>query len=154
MAAAGDHLDFSRPVALMLMGVLGHIEEHADATAIVRRLLVSLSPGSCLVHYDCTDDNADLVKAQDNYNQITGALPYILRSPEEITSYYEGLELLAPGIVSCPLWRPGPDPDPDPRFPQYTGAPREASPARHSPDLPTSAEHHPLLLFPRNPSGQ
>ncbi|MFF5304793.1 SAM-dependent methyltransferase [Streptomyces sp. NPDC013161] len=119
LAAARDHLDLSQPVALMLMGVMGHIEDHADATAIVRRLLAGLSPGSYFVHYDCTDTSVDLVKAQDNYNRINGVLPYILRSPDEIASYYEGLELLAPGIVSCPLWRPDLNPKPDPADPDH-----------------------------------
>ncbi|MGW3308299.1 SAM-dependent methyltransferase [Streptomyces sp. NPDC001073] len=117
LAAAHDHLDLSQPVALMLMGVLGHIEDHAEATAIVRRLLADLAAGSCLVHYDRTDTSAALIKAQDEYNRCASALPYILRSPAEIAEYYDGLELLAPGIVSCPLWRPELNPKPDPDDP-------------------------------------
>jgi hypothetical protein len=44
-------------------------------------------------------------QAQDAYNE-SGAVPYNLRSVEEITSFFDGLELLDPGVVSVPLWRP------------------------------------------------
>ncbi|MFM9540106.1 SAM-dependent methyltransferase [Streptomyces turgidiscabies] len=98
-------LHFGRPVALMLMGILGHIEDFAEATAIVRQLLAPLPPGSYLVHYDGIDIDPGLVKAQAHYNN-SGALPYVLRSREQLAAFYEGLELLEPRIVSCPLWRP------------------------------------------------
>jgi hypothetical protein len=39
-------------------------------------------------------------------------VPYTLRSPEEIASFFDGLELVEPGVVSCPLWRPDPDDGP------------------------------------------
>ncbi|MGW1787050.1 SAM-dependent methyltransferase, partial [Streptomyces sp. NPDC002143] len=104
---AAATLDFNQPIALMLMGILGHIEDYAEATAIVRRLIASLPSGSHLVHYDGTNTDADLMKAQAGYDD-TGAVPYVLRSPEQIATYYTGLDLLEPGIVSCPLWRPEP----------------------------------------------
>jgi hypothetical protein len=150
LAAARDHLDFSQPVALMLMGVLGHIEDHAVATEIVRRFQADLPAGSYFMHYDRTDTDADLAKAQDGYNRIVDALPYILRSPDQIASYYEGLELLDPGIVSCPLWRPDPDPDNSPRYTDiYGGVAREAQ--------PRCADHRryrPPAPVPRNTSDQ
>ncbi|EGX59200.1 MULTISPECIES: SAM-dependent methyltransferase [Streptomyces] len=112
---AAATLDFKEPIALMLMGILGHIEDYAEATAIVRHLLASLPSGSYLVHYDGTNTDADLLKAQAGYDN-TGAVPYVLRSPEQIAAYYEGLELLKPGIVSCPLWRPDPEASPEPTY--------------------------------------
>ncbi len=42
----------------------------------------------------------------------TGAVPYQLRTPEEIASFFDGLELVEPGIVSCPRWRPDPGAEP------------------------------------------
>jgi hypothetical protein len=104
---AGKVLDFAQPVALMLMGILGHVQDHEEARTIVRRLRAALCPGSYFVHYDSTDTDAALQEAQQGYDD-TGAVPYVLRSPEQISAYYEGLELLEPGIVSCPLWRPEP----------------------------------------------
>ncbi|MFD0437298.1 SAM-dependent methyltransferase [Streptomyces chartreusis] len=113
LRSAARTLDFNQPVALMLMGILGHIEDYAEAMAIVRHLLAVLPSGSYFVHYDGTNTDADLMKAQAGYDD-TGAIPYVLRSPEQIAAYYEGLEVLAPGIVSCPLWRPEPGTDPEP----------------------------------------
>jgi hypothetical protein len=106
-------LDFTKPVALMLMGILGHIQDFDQATSIVRRLQSALPSGSCMVHYDGIDTDAGLTQAQQDYDD-TGAIPYVLRSPEQLAVYYEGLDLLEPGIVSCPLWRPEPDTSPEP----------------------------------------
>ena len=119
-----DTLDFGQPVALMLMGILGHIQDYAEAMAIVRHLLAALPAGSYFVHYDGTDTDAGLKKAQAGYDD-TGAVPYILRSPEQLAALYEGLDLLEPGIVSCPLWRPAPGTTPEPTY-IYGGIGRKA----------------------------
>ncbi|MFF7884530.1 SAM-dependent methyltransferase [Streptomyces sp. NPDC007896] len=111
--AASRILDFGQPVALMLMGILGHIQDYEEAKSIVRTLQAALPSGSYFVHYDSTDTDAALKQAQQGYDD-TGAVPYVLRSPEQITAYYEGLELIEPGIVSCPLWRPEPGTAPEP----------------------------------------
>jgi hypothetical protein len=105
LAEAAKTLDFGEPVALMLMGILGHIQDYDEARVIVRRLLDALPSGSYLVHYDGIDTDEQLKTAQQGYDD-TGAIPYVLRSPDQITRYFDGLELLEPGIVSCPLWRP------------------------------------------------
>ncbi|MFJ5895623.1 SAM-dependent methyltransferase [Streptomyces sp. NPDC093064] len=110
---AGKILDFDQPVALMLMGILGHIQDYEEAKSIVRRLQAALPSGSCFVHYDSTDTDRALKEAQQGYDD-TGAVPYVLRSPEQLVAYYEGLELFEPGIVSCPLWRPEPGGRPEP----------------------------------------
>jgi hypothetical protein len=104
---AGQVLDFTKPIALMLMGILGHIQDHGEAISIVRRLQDALCPGSYFLHYDGTDASTQLKEAQQGYDN-TGALPYVLRSPQQIAAFYEGLDVLEPGIVSCPLWRPEP----------------------------------------------
>ena len=111
--AASRILDFDQPLALMLMGILGHIQDYEEAKSIVRTLQAALPSGSYFVHYDSTDTDAALKQAQQGYDD-TGAVPYVLRSPEQITAYYEGLELIEPGIVSCPLWRPAPGTTPEP----------------------------------------
>ena len=107
LKAAAETLDFTEPVALMLMGILGHIQDYEEAVSIVRRLQAALPPGSYFLHYDGIDTSASLKEAQQGYDD-TGAVPYVLRSLEEIAGFYEGLELLEPRIVSCPLWRPEP----------------------------------------------
>ncbi|WP_031061990.1 SAM-dependent methyltransferase [Streptomyces sp. NRRL F-5527] len=107
LEAAAQTLDFTQPVALMLMGILGHIRDYDESTSIVRRLQDALCPGSYFMHYDGIDTSPQLQEAQQGYDN-TGALQYVLRSPEQLTAYYEGLDVLEPGIVSCPLWRPEP----------------------------------------------
>lgn len=97
----------------MLMGILGHIQDYGEARSIVRRLQEALPPGSYFVHYDSTDTDAALKEAQQGYDD-TGAIPYVLRSPEQIGAFYEGLEPVEPGVVSCPLWRPEPGTSPEP----------------------------------------
>ena len=106
MHAAAQTLDFSRPVALMLLGITGHIEDVDDARSIVRRLLAACRPAVYLVLSDGTvspqrDD------AEELYND-SGGVPYHARTLEQIVSFFDGLELVEPGVVSAPLWRPEP----------------------------------------------
>ncbi|WP_243725861.1 SAM-dependent methyltransferase [Actinomadura rubrisoli] len=107
---AARTLDLGRPVALMLMGVLGHIADFEEALALTRHLLDALAPGSHLIHYDGTYEvqGEALQQAQEDYDD-TGAVPYVLRTPAELARLYEGLELLEPGQVSCLRWRPEAD---------------------------------------------
>ena len=108
VAAAGGVLDLSRPVGLMLMGILGHVGEYEEARSIVRRLLGGLVSGSWLAINDGTNVvSPAFVVAQEGYNR-SGAVPYHLRSPREIAGFFEGLVVVEPGVVSCPRWRPDP----------------------------------------------
>jgi hypothetical protein len=110
-AATKVTLDFDQPVALMLMNILGHVADLDEARSIVSRLVAALPSGSHLVVADGTNvvRGTEFQKAIDIWNE-SGSLPYHLRSPEEITSFFAGLELIEPGVVSCPLWRPDADP--------------------------------------------
>jgi hypothetical protein len=105
--AAAETLDFTQPVALMLMGIMGHLTDDDEAQAIVGRLLEALPPGSYLALYDGTRTSKAFEEAQEGYDD-TGAVPYRLRSPEQIAGFFEGLELVEPGVVPCPRWRPDP----------------------------------------------
>ncbi len=101
--AAAKTLDFSQPVALMFMGVLGHITDYDEARSIVRRMLDALSSGSYLAINDGTDviKGDAFRKAQQGYNE-SGAIPYHLRSPAQIARFFDGLALVEPGVVSVP----------------------------------------------------
>ncbi|WP_344827703.1 SAM-dependent methyltransferase [Actinocorallia longicatena] len=105
LALAAETLDFSRPVALTLLGILGQIPDSDDPEGIVKRLLEALPPGSYLALSDGTDTNADLNQAIAAYN-ANSASSYHLRSPEHIASFFTGLELIEPGVVPTSLWRP------------------------------------------------
>ncbi|MGW6460503.1 SAM-dependent methyltransferase [Streptomyces sp. NPDC055078] len=102
---AARTLDLTRPVALVISDVLGHIVDFDEALALVARLVGRLPSGShlALSHADAAD--AEHAAAQDAYN-ASGAVPYILRSPEQIVRFFDGLELVDPGFVSWPNWRP------------------------------------------------
>jgi hypothetical protein len=107
VAAAVPILDFSQPVALMLLGILGHAGDIDEARSIVKRLLDPLPSGSYLALCDGTDvmDREQVRAAQQGYND-SGAVPYHPRQPEEIATFFDGLELVEPGVVSCTRWRP------------------------------------------------
>jgi trans-aconitate methyltransferase len=106
LAAAAETLDLNRPTALILSNILGHVADNDQARSIVDRLLRALPSGSYLSINDGSRGiDPVFERAQDGYNE-SGAVPYNLRTVEEITSFFDGLELLDPGVVSVPLWRP------------------------------------------------
>jgi hypothetical protein len=70
-------------------------------------LLAGLPSGSYLIVCDGSNTDTANVEAQKGYNQ-SGAIPYRLRSPEQIAGFFDGLELIEPGVVSSPRWRPDP----------------------------------------------
>ena len=102
---AAQTLDFTKPVALMLMGILGHVKDDEEARSIIKRLMDAMPSGSYLAQNDGTNTSPEMVAAQDQYNE-RASLPYYVRSPERIASFYEGLELVPPGIVRVTDWRP------------------------------------------------
>ncbi|MGW0842607.1 SAM-dependent methyltransferase [Streptomyces sp. NPDC002787] len=106
LEAAAETLDLSRPTALILSGILGHVGDYEEARDIVRRLLAGLPSGSYLnINEGSRGTDPDYERAQDAYNE-TGAVPYFLRPVDHIAGFFEGLDLIAPGIVSVPLWHP------------------------------------------------
>lgn len=109
LVEAAKVLDFTQPIALILSGILGHIADTDEARSMVATLVDALPSGSYLSINDGTKVIGGPVfeEAQQGYNE-TGAVPYQLRTPEEIASFFTGLELVEPGVVSCPLWRPDP----------------------------------------------
>ncbi|MGI5228130.1 SAM-dependent methyltransferase [Actinoallomurus sp. CA-142502] len=109
LEAAARTLDFSRPVGLILLGIMAHISDDDEARSILDRLLDALPPGSHLVLSDGTDVDKAREEAHRRYNS-GGAVPYLLRSPERLARFFDGLELLEPGVVSVSRWRPEPSP--------------------------------------------
>jgi O-methyltransferase involved in polyketide biosynthesis len=114
LGAAAQTLDFSQPVALILLGILGHVADDDDAQSIVRQLTGELPPGSYLTLSDGASTSKAREQAHQRYAQ-TGAVPYHLRSPQQIASFFDGLELLEPGVVPVSQWRPDPSPSGLPR---------------------------------------
>jgi hypothetical protein len=107
LEAAEQTLNFGQPVALMLMGIVEFITDDEQAYAIVRQLVDALPPGSYLTMYDGT--NVVHREASDQIVQVwnsSGNAPLVLRSPQQLAGFFDGLELVEPGLVSVSRWRP------------------------------------------------
>ncbi|KJE20045.1 S-adenosyl methyltransferase [Frankia torreyi] len=105
IAGARNVLNFSRPIVVMFMGILGHLADFDEARAVVARVVDAVPSGSYLLLWDSTNTSEGFDEAQQGYDD-TGAVPYILRSPDQVARFFEGLELLEPGVVSISQWRP------------------------------------------------
>ncbi|MFJ2766839.1 SAM-dependent methyltransferase [Streptomyces sp. NPDC087300] len=105
LRGAARTLDMSRPIGLVINDVLGHIEPWEDVLTLVRGLTAGLPSGSyaALSHADADDELHRSV--QEEYNN-SGAIPYVLRGPEQTIRLFDGLELTDPGFVPWPRWKP------------------------------------------------
>jgi hypothetical protein len=107
IAEASRTLDFTEPIAVTLIAILHHIEDYDEARSIVSRLVEAVPSGSYLVIAHGTNAvyGARSDEAVARWNMF-GKPPVTLRSPEQIAGFFDGLELLEPGVVSSPRWRP------------------------------------------------
>lgn len=108
LAAAWHTLDLGRPVAVMMLGILGNIADYQEARQITRRFMAAVPTGSYLVVNDGTKDaNAAVAQAAADLRADAGD-PYRLSAPGQIADYLAGLELVEPGVVRTADWRPDP----------------------------------------------
>jgi hypothetical protein len=123
LRAARETLDFTQPIAVMMVGILGHVPDADDPARIVRAFTDALPSGSYLAINDSitTPQNDSAVETAKN----EGA-NYHLRTVEQISSFFDGLELVEPGVVSTPLWRPAPDGTEPAALDVYCGVARKA----------------------------
>jgi S-adenosyl methyltransferase len=107
LAAAAGMLDFSRPVAVMLMAILQHVDNADDPYGIVAALLGALPPGSYLAlsHPASDIDAAAQGKLAEGLNR-TMAEKVTMRDRAQVARFFDGLELVEPGLVRVPEWRP------------------------------------------------
>ena len=107
LEAARRTLDFSAPVAVMLLGILNFVTDDEQAAGIVRTLSDAVPAGSYLVishpTREVSPEAVDRAVAMWNEG---GAAAMTVRDPAEIAGFFEGWELLEPGILTCSLWRP------------------------------------------------
>ena len=104
---AARTLDFTRPVALMLLGVVIFLGDDEDPYGVVRRLLDALPPGSHLaLSHTITGPGLAEVDAAVRYWNAHGTPRLVQRTPEAVARFFDGLDLLEPGVVSCSRWRP------------------------------------------------
>ncbi|MEU1474655.1 SAM-dependent methyltransferase [Streptomyces sp. NPDC005760] len=127
LTAAQETLDLSRPVGLMLVAVLQYVPDADDPHGITHRLLDALAPGSHLVlSHPAADIGAEEVAASmrvynDRAAGHAGATP---RTHADVTRFFDGTELLDPGVVQLPAWRPEDDSDPG-ALPMWCGVGRK-----------------------------
>jgi hypothetical protein len=105
LAGSALTLDHGKPVALMMLGVLGYIDDHGAARSIASQLMDALPSGSYLAIADGVAAGAYVESMQQRYNQ-SGLAAYRLQRPDELASYFDGLDLVEPGVVPCPEWKP------------------------------------------------
>ncbi|MFD0689162.1 SAM-dependent methyltransferase [Actinomadura fibrosa] len=100
-------LDFTRPVAITMLGVVWHITDDAQARDIIRRLMDQTVPGSYLAiaHPTLEVTGEKMAEAIRQWNRF-GKPPGCHRDPAQLAGLFAGLELVEPGIVSCTRWRP------------------------------------------------
>ncbi len=104
--AAARTLDFTAPVAIMLLGILHLIQDAEDPYGIVARLLNAVPSGSYLaISHPASDINAGQAEAQKRYNERVST-PQTLRTHAEVCRFFDGLSLVPPGVVYVHTWRP------------------------------------------------
>ncbi len=106
LAEAARTLDFTQPVAVTMLGVVIFISDDGEAYGIVRRFLDALPSGSYLVlsHTITSPTMPDVDAAVAFWNEH-GTPKLTQRTPEQVLRFFDGLELLEPGVVSCSRWR-------------------------------------------------
>ncbi|HEX8009056.1 MAG TPA: SAM-dependent methyltransferase [Trebonia sp.] len=108
LAGAADLLDFRRPVAVLLIGILQLIPDSDDPHAIVARLTGAMPSGSWLaVYHPASDIDQDRVAEAVSRVNARSAGTTTLRSHAEIKRFFDGLQLLEPGLVQVHRWQPG-----------------------------------------------
>jgi S-adenosyl methyltransferase len=104
---AAEVLDFTEPVAVVLMAVLQFIPDDDDPHGIVRRLMAAVPAGSYLVisHPASDIQAAAMAGMASRLNELL-AQRVQPRSKGAVTAFFDGLDLLEPGVIRCPEWRP------------------------------------------------
>lgn len=117
-------IDFDEPVALFLVAILHFVTDEEEPERMVATLRDALPTGSLLVLSHATADFADRTSAQAVYNKATATLN--LRTRTEIERFFDGFDLVEPGLVQAPFWRPdGPAPEGSREIGFYAGVARK-----------------------------
>jgi hypothetical protein len=105
LAEAAETLDFSQPVAVLLIAVLHFIQDSDDPHRIVKTLMDALPSGSYLaiVHAASDVGSVDMPEAERRYNEEASAR-FNARDREQVIKFFDGLELTGPGLVNLGHW--------------------------------------------------
>jgi hypothetical protein len=103
---AADTLDFGKPVGVMLIAILHCIPDEDDPYQLVRTLLDAAPAGSFLaISHPATDSVPGVGEAAQSLTKAMGQL-VTLRTPEQVSRFFDGLDLIEPGVVPVEEWRP------------------------------------------------
>jgi hypothetical protein len=109
LEAARRTLDFDRPIAVMLLGILNFIGDDDEAAGIVQRLMAAVPSGSWLaIAHPTTEIRPEESRAAAAQWNETATPPITLRSKAQLLRFFDDLELVEPGVVTCTKWRPDP----------------------------------------------
>ncbi|MDR7301125.1 SAM-dependent methyltransferase [Haloactinomyces albus] len=98
-------LDTSEPIGVLMLAMLHFIPEQDDPAGLVERYRQLLAPGSYLaISHGTDDDLPEITALGDLYKNSTN--PATLRTKQQVTALLQGFELVDPGIVFTPEWRP------------------------------------------------
>lgn len=105
--AAADTLDFTEPVAVMLIAVLHLVSDSDDPASIIAALLEAVPPGSTLTISHVPNDMhmGAMSDMSERLNRLLSQ-PSTYRSRAQVTGFFDGLELVDPGVVPIQQWRP------------------------------------------------
>ncbi|MFJ4835546.1 SAM-dependent methyltransferase [Streptomyces sp. NPDC088747] len=101
-------IDFDEPVGLLLVAVLHFLTDAEKPGQVIAALRDALPTGSYLVLSHATGDFADRTAARAVYNKATATLN--LRTRAEVERFFDGFELIEPGLAQVPFWRPDTEP--------------------------------------------
>ncbi len=126
LRAASATVDFRKPVALMLLGIVNFILDDAQAQSIVEELVAALPSGSYVAITHPTlelggDGNAEAMRFWND----NATPPITARSRAQIETFLRDLELVEPGLVSCSRWKTERDGFNAPEVPQYGAVARK-----------------------------
>ena len=105
---AANLLDFSRPVAVGLIMILQFVPDEDDPASIVRTLIDAVPSGSYLtIAHPASDVDQYVGPALRQLSMRMGGTRAVPRSHQQVSSFFDGLDLVEPGVVQLHRWRPG-----------------------------------------------
>jgi hypothetical protein len=131
LAEAAGTLDFGQPIAVIMLGLLHYIPDVDSPYSLPGRYMGAFVPGSYLaVSHASSDIEQDgQPEAASSYNSQV-SIPITLRSRGEFARFFDGLELVPPGIAPLGRWTPGATETGPATLPTYTALARKPSPAQ------------------------
>jgi S-adenosyl methyltransferase len=107
VAGAQATLDFSRPIAVLLLFALAYVQDDAEAAKVVSALAATVPSGSYFgIYHLASDLDPALEEAARQWNKLIPAQTLTLRSRSDVAALTHGLDLVPPGLVPISEWRP------------------------------------------------